>query len=319
LTHAHSHSHSHHHDHGDHSHAGPEAREALRAASQRRLLFVLAITAVFMVVEAFAGWIANSLALLADAGHMLSDVAALALSAFAMHTARRPATPDKTYGYHRLEILAALANGVLLVVISSGIFWQAWGRLRVPEPVEGGLMLGVAITGLAVNVLAAFLLHSQSGHNLNVRGAYLHVLGDLLGSVGAIAAALLILLTGWLPADPIISCFVAALILFGAWRLVRESVDVLLEATPRHIDLEAVRAAIARIPGVEAVEDLHVWTVTSGFLAMSGHAVAADPAEHRRILDDIHHCMHDEFGIAHVTIQLDHRAIYGIRRIERDA
>jgi cobalt-zinc-cadmium efflux system protein len=148
LTHAHSHSHSHHHDHGDHSHAGPEAREALRAASQRRLLFVLAITAVFMVVEAFAGWIANSLALLADAGHMLSDVAALALSAFAMHTARRPATPDKTYGYHRLEILAALANGVLLVVISSGIFWQAWGRLRVPEPVEGGLMLGVAITGL---------------------------------------------------------------------------------------------------------------------------------------------------------------------------
>jgi cobalt-zinc-cadmium efflux system protein len=313
-AHAHSHSHEHSHDHGDHSHSGRDGREALRASSQRRLLFVLAITTIFMVVEFAGGIIANSLALIADAGHMLSDVAALAISAFAMHSARRPATPDKTYGYHRLEILAALANGVLLVVISLGIFWQAWGRLRTPEPVEGALMLGVAVTGLAVNVLAAFLLHSHSGHNLNVRGAYLHVLGDLLGSVGAIAAAAVILTMGWVPADPIISCFVAALILFGAWRLVRESVDVLLEATPRHIDLEAVRAAIARINGIEAVDDLHVWTLTSGFIAMSGHAVATDASQHRRILDDIHHCMHEEFGIAHVTVQLDHRAIYGISR-----
>jgi cobalt-zinc-cadmium efflux system protein len=258
--------------------------------------------------------LANSLALIADAGHMLSDVAALGLSAFALHASRRPATPVKTYGYHRIEILAALANGVLLAVLSLAIVWQAWGRLRSPEPVLGGLMLAVAACGLAVNVLAALLLHSHSGRNLNLRGAYMHVLGDLLGSIGAIIAALVIIATDWTPADPIISCFVAALILVGAWRLVRESVDVLLEGTPRHIDLEAVRHAIARIPGVEAVEDLHVWTLTSGFLAMSGHAVASDPSQHRRILDDIHRCMHDEFGIGHVTIQLDHRALYGIRK-----
>jgi len=267
-----------------------------------------------MVVEFAGGIAANSLALIADAGHMLSDVAALAISAFAMHSARRPATPGKTYGYHRLEILAALANGVLLVVISLGIFWQAWGRLRTPEPVEGALMLAVAVTGLAVNVLAAFLLHSHSGHNLNVRGAYLHVLGDLLGSVGAIAAAAVILATGWLAADPLISIFVAALILFGSWRLIRESVDILLEAVPKHIDLERLRESIQGIPGVEDVRDLHVWTLTSGFLAMSGHASIDDAARHADVLRAIHARMHEDFGISHVTVQLDHPAMYQIRQ-----
>ncbi|MGH7502604.1 MAG: cation diffusion facilitator family transporter [Longimicrobiales bacterium] len=303
---------AHTHHHGDRAHTGLAPREAIRAAGQRRLTFVLAITAAFMVVELVGGWIANSLALIADAGHMLSDVAALALSAFALHAARRPATPDKSFGFHRIEILAALGNATMLIVISLAIFWQAWARLRTPEPVEATLMLAVAAAGLAVNIAAAWLLHSHSGHNLNLRGAYLHVLGDLLGSLGAILAAVTILTTGWSSADPIISCFVATLILFGAWRLLRESVDVLLEATPSHIDLDAVRHAIAAIPGVEAVEDLHVWTLTSGFIAMSGHAIASDASQHRRILDDIHRAMHSRFGIGHVTVQLDHRAIYRI-------
>jgi len=273
---------------------------------------VLVITGAFMLLEAAGGWLANSLALLADAGHMLSDVAALGLSVFALTVARRPPTPDKSYGYLRIEILAALANGVTLVVISLLIFWQAWHRLRAPEPVEGGLMLVVAAAGLAVNIFAAFLLHGASAHSLNVRGAYLHVLGDMLGSVGALAAAAIILTTGWVMADPIVSCMVAVLILVGSWRLVRESVDILLEGTPRGIDLNAVRMAIAEIAGIEGVDDLHVWTLTSGVLAMSGHAQISDLGEYKRILEAIHRCMHDRFGIRHVTVQLDHRTIYTI-------
>src|SRR5690606_25415680 len=204
-----------------------------------------------MIVEFVGGWIANSLALMADAGHMLSDVAARGLSAFALWFSRRPATAERTYGYMRIEILAALVNGATLIIISAIILWQAWSRLREPQQVEGTLMLSVAAAGLLVNILAAFLLHSASGHNLNLRGAYLHVLGDLLGSVGAIAAAAIILTTGWMPADPIISVVVALLILGGAWRLVRDSVDALLESVPRHIALAAVHAALMRIPGVE--------------------------------------------------------------------
>lgn len=270
------------------------------------------MTAGFMVVEFTGGLIANSLALMADAGHMLGDVGALGLSVFALTLARRPPTPDKSFGYLRMEILAALANGVTLVVISVLIFWQAWRRFLEPQPIEGGLMLVVAVAGLLVNVVAAVLLHRSSHHNLNVRGAYLHVVGDLLGSLAAITAAIIILTTGWLPADPLISCVVGALILIGSWRLVRESVDVLLEATPAGVDLTAVRRTIAEIPGVEAVSDLHVWTLTSGIIAMSGHARIADLNDYARVLADIHRRMHEDFGISHVTVQLDHRAVYSI-------
>jgi cobalt-zinc-cadmium efflux system protein len=294
----------------DHAHDHASRVEHHREVGRRRLTAVLALTFTFMLVEFAGGWIANSLALMADAGHMLSDVGAIGLSIFALWFARRPARGAKTYGYLRLEILAALANGVTLVVIALVIFWQAWHRFRVPEPVEGGLMLAVASGGLLVNVLAAFLLHTSSGHNLNVRAAYLHVLGDLLGSIGAIAAAIIILTTGWWAADPIISCAVAGLILVGSWRLLRESVDVLLEAAPRHIDFDALRAAIKAIPGVEEVHDLHVWTLTSGYLAMSGHATIRDPADHKRVLREVHGRMHDDFGISHVTVQLEHRTVY---------
>jgi cobalt-zinc-cadmium efflux system protein len=305
--------HGDHHDH-DHAHDHDHSHDHYRELGRRRLMLVLSITAVFMVVEFVGGWISNSLALMADAGHMLSDVAALGLTAFALWFSRRPATPAKTYGYMRIEILAALVNGATLIVISMVIFWQAYARFREPQEVEGALMLGVATAGLLVNIFAAFMLHSSSGHNLNLRGAYLHVLGDLLGSVGAITAAIVILATGWMPADPIISVIVALLILVGAWRLVRESVDVLLEAVPRHIDMGAVEAAIRRIPGVEQVHDLHVWTLTSGYLAMSGHTIIRDPARHQETIGKVHDLMHREFGISHVTIQVEHAAIVALER-----
>jgi cobalt-zinc-cadmium efflux system protein len=244
---------------------------------------------------------------------MLSDVAALGLSVFALWFARRPATPTKSYGYLRTEILAALANGVMLVAIAIVIFIQAWQRLRQPEPVAGGLMLAVAAGGLLVNIIAARLLHGSAGHSLNLRGAYLHVLGDLLGSIGALTAGLIILFTGWLPADPLISILVGGLILFGSWRLVRESVDVLLEATPRHIDLAQLHRTICAIDGVEEIHDLHVWTLTSGVLAMSGHVVA-DPAEQQHITAEVHRRMHERFGISHVTVQVDPRPLYPLTR-----
>jgi cobalt-zinc-cadmium efflux system protein len=310
------HAHGHGHDHGHAHHRGDPDRRSSRAhgheAGRRRLVFVLVITALFMAVEFAGGWIANSLALMADAGHMLSDVAALALSVFALWIARRPATPGRSFGFLRVEILAALANGITLVVISLVIFAQAWRRLLEPQPVQGPLMLGVAAAGLGVNVLAALLLHGASTHNLNLRGAYLHVLGDLLGSIAAIVAAAIILTTGWLAADPVTSCIVGALILLSSWRLVRESLDILLESTPHNIDLDAVHRAICQIPGIEAVHDLHVWTLTSGFLAMSGHARIADLNDYRRILAAIHARMHETFGITHVTVQLDPVEVYSI-------
>jgi cobalt-zinc-cadmium efflux system protein len=249
---------------------------------------------------------------------MLSDVGALALSIFALWFAKRPATQHKSYGYHRFEILAAFINGMTLVVIALLILWQAYARVLDPQPVEGRLMLGVAAAGLCVNIAAAFLLHSSSGHSLNVRGAYLHVLSDMLGSVGAIAAALVVIATGWTPADPIISAIVALLILGSSWRLVRESVDILLEAVPSHIDLNEVRNAIAQIEGVDEVHDLHVWTLTSGFLAMSGHAVICDPAHYTQILQHIHTRMHEQFGIDHVTVQIEHQTLYPLRREGRE-
>ena len=294
ASHTHSHGHAHAHGH-DHDHA----------VGKRRLKFVLALTAVFMIIEFAGGILANSLALIADSAHMLTDVGALGLSLFVLWFSRRPASTAKSYGYLRLEILAALLNGSVLIVLSLAIFWQAWQRIRAPEVIEGPLMLGVAVAGLIVNIVAAFTLHASAEHNLNVRGAYLHVLGDLLGSVGAIAAAIIIMLTGWFPADAIISGFVGLLILVGSWKLVRESVDILLEAVPRHIEIGAVRKAICAIPGVDEVHDLHVWTLTSGFLAMSGHAVVRHPEHNQRVLRDINDCMRQAFGITHVTVQLE--------------
>ena len=274
-----------------------------------RLTWVLAITAVFMVAEAIGGVLSGSLALLADAGHMLTDVAALGLSVFAIRLSRRPPSTKRTFGYVRLEILAALVNGAALLVIAGLIIIEAWERFTVPVVVDGGLMLAVATLGLVVNLVGARLLHDHAHENLNVRGAYLHVLGDILGSVGAIAAGVVILSTGWTPIDPIVSIAIALLILWGAWGLVREAADILLESAPAHLDMDAILRDLCAIEGLDEVHDVHVWTLTSGFVALSAHGIIDDPLQHTRILDEVRERM-GSHGIAHVTFQIELRALY---------
>lgn len=262
-----------------------------------------------MVAEVVGGLLSGSLALLADAGHMFTDAGALALSLLAMRMAQRPPTPDKTYGYVRLEILAALVNGAMLLVIAVFIVLEAWERLGDPVGVDGPLMLGVAVVGLGVNVVGALLLHGHAHDNLNVRGAYLHVLGDLLGSVGAIVAAVVIVTTGWTLADPLVSVAIAVLILVSSWRLVREATDVLLEAAPRNLDVSEVVEALKGVEGLDDVHDVHVWTLTSGFVALSAHGVIDDPTQHARILGEVQTRMRER-GIGHVTFQLEMRPLY---------
>jgi cobalt-zinc-cadmium efflux system protein len=295
----------------DHFMGTPDDRKAQR----RRMRWVLGITAGFMVAEVVGGVLSNSLALLADAGHMFTDVGALALSLVAMRLAQRPPSPTKTYGYVRLEILAALANGAALLFIALLILKEAWERFGTPPDVEGPLMLTVAVFGLGVNVIGALLLHGHAGESLNVRGAYLHILGDLLGSVGAITAGILVVTMGWIMADPIVSVVIAALILFGAWRLVKEATEILLEAAPGGLDVEELVEELRKIPGLEDLHDIHVWTLTSGFVAMSGHGVIDDLARHRRILDEINRRM-NERGISHVTFQLEPRPLHQINGSE---
>lgn len=289
----------------DHFHGTPRDRKAQRS----RMRWVLGITAGFMLAEVVGGILSNSLALLADAGHMFTDAGALALSLVAMRLAQRPPSPTKTYGYVRLEILAALINGAALLFIAGVILKEAWGRFLSPPEVNAQLMMSVAVVGLMVNVTGALLLHNHASENLNVRGAYLHVLGDLLGSVGAITAGIVMLTTGWMMADPIISVVIALLILVGAWRLVREATDVLLEGAPKGMDVEELVENLREIEGLEELHDIHVWTVTSGFVAMSGHGVIDDLTMHRRILDEINGILNSR-GISHVTFQLEPRPLH---------
>ncbi len=278
-----------------------------RAAGTRALAWVLALTLAFAAVEVVGGLLSGALVLLADATHMLTDAGAVGLSLFAAWIARRPATPEKSYGYYRLEILAALVNGATLVAVTVWIVVAAIGRLRHPQPVESGLLLVVAAVGLAANVVAVALLHRARGESLNLRGAYLHVLSDVLGSLAAIGAGVVIRLTGWYAADPLLSIALAVLILVSALRLMGEAVDVLLEATPAHVSVAALGEAIGAVPGVSAVHDLHVWTVSSGMVAMSAHAVAA-ASDHQRVLEEIDRLARG-FGIQHVTIQVEERKL----------
>jgi cobalt-zinc-cadmium efflux system protein len=269
-----------------------------------RLGAVLALTLGFMVVEAVGGWISGSLALLADAGHMLTDAGALGLSLLSGWIALRPANDNKTYGYQRWEILAALINGAALFGIAAWVIVEAVQRIQHPQPIRAELFLIVAAAGLLVNLLGMRMLHSLRHGSLNTRGAYLHLLGDALGSAGALAAAAIIWLTGWTLADPIISLALSLLILLGAWRLLRESTDILLEGVPGHVSMPEVQQCMLAVPGVTAVHDLHVWTVTSGMVAMSGHAIVPELASHPEVLEGIRGEM-ARLGIAHVTIQLE--------------
>jgi cobalt-zinc-cadmium efflux system protein len=255
-------------------------------------------------VEAIGGWLSGSLALLADAGHMLTDAGALGLSLLSAWIALRPANDSKTYGYQRWEILAALLNGAALFAIAAWVIVEALQRIRHPQPIQAQLFLAIAAAGLVVNLVSLWILHGMRHGNLNTRGAYLHVLGDALGSAGALGAAAVIWFTGWTLADPVISIAIALLILIGAWRLLRESTDILLEAVPEHVSMPEVHRRMLAVPGVAAVHDLHVWTVTSGMVAMSGHAIVPELESHPQVLEAIRIEM-GRLGIGHVTIQLE--------------
>ena len=286
---------------GNHTHS----HERRSAQSLRNLKLALGLTALYMFAEAFGGWFANSLALLADAGHMLTDVAALSLTLAAIWFASRPATAKKTFGYYRLEILAAFVNGIALVLISLVVIYEAYERFNAPPEIKGLQLTLIAVGGLLINLFAAFLLHGEHAHDLNMRSAWLHVVGDALGSVAAIVAGVLILAFGWVRADAVSSFLISLIIIFGAWRLIRESVNVLLEGTPAHINLKAVEEAIRQTETVADVHDLHVWTITSGMEALSVHVIHQKDVSQKALLQSIRTKLHDEFGIDHLTIQME--------------
>lgn len=258
-----------------------------------------------MLVEAVGGWLTNSLALIADAGHMLTDVAAITLTLVAFWFASRPATSKKTYGYYRLEILAAFVNGIALVLLSVWIIYEAFDRWQSPPEIKGLELTLIAVGGLAVNIFAAYLLHSDKEHDLNIRGAWLHVMGDMLGSAMAIIAGVLILGFGWMWADAVGSVLISLIIIFGAWRLILDSVNVLLEGTPPHINLAAVETAIMATDGVDGVHDLHVWTISSGIDALSAHITHGERVTHSELLLSVRERLHSKFGIDHLTIQME--------------
>jgi len=295
IDHAHAHAHEH----------GRPGRS--RSGERRGLLLALVMTLVIFVAEVVGGVLSNSLALLADAGHMFSDAAALLVAFGAVTLATRPATQRKTYGWHRLEILAALVNGVVLALISLGILWEAWQRMVAPPEVETGLMMVVAVIGLIANAFGMYFLHGHHHHSVNVRGAYLHVLGDLLSSVGVVIGGAIMWATGSYWIDPLISALIAVIITGSAWRLLRESVDVLLEATPAGIDYQEVAAALHELDGVEGVHDLHIWSLTSGLHALSCHVEVKEErlTECEPLLDAIRHLLGTRFAIEHTTVQIE--------------
>lgn len=291
--------------HGHHDHGHTHGVDASRPEQRKRLLLTLVLVVIYMGAEVVGGLLSGSLALLADAGHMLSDAAALALSLFAVVIATRPAPAHNTYGYYRLEILAALVNGVVLGVIAIGIVVEAVGRLANPTEVKGALMLGVASGGLVINLLGLWILSGGKEHSLNVRGAWLHVLSDTLGSVGAMISGVLVWQLGWAWADSAASLLISALVINSAWLLLKETVAVLMETAPAHLDVEEIRAALAEQEGVIEVHDLHVWTITSGLESLSGHVVVGPQASHPELLRALRGVLHERFGIDHITIQIE--------------
>lgn len=296
--------HEHEHGEGGHSH-GPGA---WRDADRKALLIAAGLTAGFMFAEIIGGLLTDSLALLADAGHMLSDSFSLFLALGAVALAARPATPRRTYGYKRAEILAALINGVLLVVVSVWIVIEAINRIGDPPDVLGGWMLVVAVAGLAVNLIAARVLARSAGESLNVKAALRHVLADVAGSVGVILAAVIILTTGWELADPIVSIVISVLIATSAWSILRDSVDVLLEAAPPGLDTEEIGYSMASLSGVDQVHDLHIWQITSGMPMLSAHVLVAPESDCHGIRRELEVLLDREYGIDHTTLQVEHTA-----------
>lgn len=285
---------------------GPRHERQEHGAGPRALALALVLTASYTAVEVAGGVLTGSLALLADAVHMLSDNAALGLALVAVWLARRPATSGRTYGYKRAEVLVALANGVALVALASWIFYEAFRRLDDPHAILGGWMLAIALAGIGVNLAAATILTRARSTNLNVEAALRHVLADLLGSVGVAVAAFVILLTGWLQADPLVSILIALLVLASSWTILRDSTSILLESAPRGIDTRAVGERLARAPGVAEVHDLHIWTITSGFPALSAHVLVGRDEDCHGRRRELERVLAREFGIEHTTLQVDH-------------
>ncbi|AZV41224.1 cation diffusion facilitator family transporter [Peribacillus asahii] len=300
----------HHHDHGHHHHGHSHSHnhfEETREGNKKGLITALLITTGIMFLEFFGGLLTNSLALLSDSGHMLSDASSLFLSLIAIWFAARPPSPNKSYGYYRFEILAALFNGVTLFVIAGFIVWEAYGRFFEPPTIASGTMMLIASIGLFANLISAWSLMRKGDvkNNVNLRSAYLHVLGDALGSVGAIAAGILMLLFNWYIADPIISVLVALLILKSAWGVIKHSVHILMEGTPLTINQEEVKAALKEIDGVIDVHDLHIWTITSGLDSLSCHVLIEDDKNSQEILQEAINKIKDTFKIEHTTIQIE--------------
>jgi cobalt-zinc-cadmium efflux system protein len=292
----HHHGHSHDHGHGHHHHS----------ANKKALLTAFFLISIFMIVEVIGGFLTNSLALLSDAGHMLSDAAALGLSYAAIRLGERKATQSKSFGYRRFEIIAASLNGLTLIIISALIYYEAFQRFLNPPEVQSMGMLTVSIIGLLVNIVAAWILmKGDKEENLNVRSAFLHVIGDMLGSVGAIIAALLIYFFDWGMADPIASVIVATLIIISGYRVVKDSFHILMEGTPEQVDMKEIKTALLNIPNVNDVHDLHIWTITSGYLTLSCHLTIAETATHDLVLQKAQKLLHDQFTIEHSTIQVE--------------
>ncbi|MBI2979228.1 MAG: cation transporter [Chloroflexi bacterium] len=289
--------HHHHHDEANH----------LASTDTSRLRTVLIIVLAIMVAEVIGGILSNSLALLGDAGHMLVDALALGLAMFAITIAKRPATLTRTFGYHRVEIMAALANGVTLVVLALWIFYEAYQRFLEPPTIQTPLMLLVATIGLIANLIGMLLLRRASHEQLNVKAAFWHIMGDTISSVGVIIGAIIISVTGWYVADPIIAVFIGGIILVGATQIVRESADILLEAVPKHVQIDEVVGKIKAIPGVEDVHDIHIWTITSQIHALSAHLLITDQkvSQSSEIMAAVNQDLAEHFNITHTTLQLE--------------
>jgi cobalt-zinc-cadmium efflux system protein len=290
------------HNHDEHN--------QIRAAGRRALTLSLIITAGIMVVEAIGGILSDSLALLGDAGHMLVDALALALTLFALNIARRPATSTRTFGFLRAEIVAALINGSILVILSLAVFYESYQRFLNPPEVNTGLMIGIAAIGLAGNAAGIVLLRRTGKMNLNIKAAFWHVVGDTISSLGVIAAGVVIMLTGWSYADPLIAVIIGFIILYGAIQLVRESLNILLEAVPKEITVDKVTQALTTVENVVEIHDVHVWTITSGVYAMSAHLVVNDlmVSQTAQILEQVNSLLSEDYNITHTTFQMECRS-----------
>lgn len=291
----------------NHNHAGNDRFDNL-VSNRKRLALVLAITLVFLLVEIVGGLLSNSLALISDAGHMLMDAAAIMLSLFAVQLSMKPPSPGNTFSFVRIEIIAAFINGITLVGLALFIFYEALQRINEPPEIKVGMMLAVAITGMVANIASAYILLNASHKNLNVRGAYLHVMGDLAGSVGAVAGGLVIMATGWTHVDTIISALIGILIIRSSWGLLKDSIHVLMEGAPRNLDTVKIIESIKSVEGVNAVHDFHVWSLTTGMVLLTAHVGIKDRTQSVSILEEITGILQSKYNLTHVTIQIEDAA-----------